>query len=209
MAGMFSAFFFASLYMQSVLGYSPVKTGLSFLVIPFAIAISAINAPRLVKKIGFKPILTVAPLITASALFWLTHIRVGGNFVHDLLPAFILMGLGMGATFIAITIAATTGVSGKESGLASGLLSTAQQIGGAVGLAILTGVSTSAAISYVKNLTVAPDKLTPLAAEVHGFHAAFYLATGFMIAASLLATVLIKQKKVSKKDMEAAMTSAG
>lgn len=208
MAGMFSSFFFTSLYAQKVLGYSPVKTGLSFLVIPLCIAISAINAPRLVKKIGFKPILVVAPLITGSALFWLAHVRVNGNFVYDLLPAFILMGLGMGATFISITIAATSGVSGKESGLASGLLNTAQQIGGAVGLAILTGVSTAAATGYFKNLTAAPDVLTPLAAEVHGFHAAYYVASAFMVGASLLAAVLIKQQKVSEKEMQAAMSSS-
>jgi len=207
MAGMFSAFFFASLYAQTVLGYSPVKTGLSFLVIPFSIALSATNVPRLVQKIGFKPILVIAPLITAAALYLLAHVRVDGNFTHDLLPGFILMGLGMGATFIAITIAATSGVSGKQSGLASGLLSTAQQIGGAIGLAVLTGVSTAAASSYVKHLTTAPNKLTPLAAEVHGFHAAFYVATGFMLAASVLAAVLLKQRKVSSEELQAAMTA--
>lgn len=208
-AGMFSTFFFTSLYAQTVLGYSPVKTGLCFLVVPLCIAISAINAPHLVKKVGFKPILVVAPLITAGALFYLAHVRVGGNFVHDLLPGFVLMGLGMGATFISITIAATSGVTGRESGLASGLLNTAQQIGGAIGLAVLTGVATSAATSYFKHLKTAPTKLTPLAAQVHGFHAAFYIASCFMIGASVLAAVLIKQQKVSASDMEAAMASGG
>jgi MFS family permease len=163
----------------------------------------------LVQKVGFKPILVVAPLVTASALFWLAHIRVEGNYVHDLLPAFIVMGLGMGATFIAITIAATSGVKGRESGLASGLLNTAQQIGGAVGLAVLTGVATSAASHYAKNLLVAPSKLTALQAQVHGFHAAFYIACCFMIGASVLAAILLKQQKVSKSDMEAAMSAGG
>jgi len=204
-AGMFSTFFFTTLYAQTVLGYSPVKTGLSFLVIPFAVAISATQTPRMVKKVGFKPILMIAPLVTASALFWLAHVRVQGNFVHDLLPGFILMGLGMGATFIAITIAATSGVSGRESGLASGILNTAQQIGGALGLAVLTGVATSATLRYIKHLTH-PDKLAPLAAQVHGFHAAFYLATGFMVAAAIIATVLLKQPKLSPE--EAAKESA-
>jgi EmrB/QacA subfamily drug resistance transporter len=208
-AGMFSAFFFTSLYAQTVLGYSPVQTGLCFLAVPISIAISAINTPRLVKKVGFKPILMVAPLITATALFWLAHIRVQGNYVHDLLPAFILMGLGMGATFISITIAATSGVKGRESGLASGLLNTAQQVGGAIGLAILTGISTSAAVRYVKNLDTVPNKLTGATAAVHGFHAAFYVACGFMVGAAILATVLVKQQKVSKEDMDSAMTSAG
>ncbi len=204
-AGMFSTFFFVSLYTQTVLGFSPVKTGLSFLAVPFAIAISATNVPRLVKKIGFKPILMVSPLITAGALFWLSHIRVQGNYWHDLFPGLVLLGLGMGGNFIAITIAATSGVHGKESGLASGILNTSQQIGGAIGLAILTGLSTSAAARYLQNLHSAPTRLAGLSAEVHGFHVAFYVATGFMIAASILATLLLKQpKNLSDKDLAAA-----
>jgi len=206
-AGMYSTFFFTSLYTQNVLGYSPVRTGLSFLVIPVMIAISATNVPRLVKKVGFKPILMFAPLVTASALFWLSHMRVQGTYVHDLLPGFIVMGLGMGASFVAITIAATSGVEGRESGLASGLLNTAQQVGGALGLAVLTGVATSAATRYVKHLKTAPNKLTPLTAQVHGLHIAFYVATGFLVTAALLATVLLKQQKVSAEAMQEAMST--
>ncbi len=200
-AGMVSTFFFTSLYAQTVLGFSPVKTGLSFLAVPISIALSATNVPRLVKKIGFKPILMVAPLITATALFWLAHVRVEGNYWHDLLPGFILMGLGMGATFVAITIAATSGVKGQESGLASGLLNTSQQVGGAIGLAILTGVASSAAAHYLKNLHGAAGRLTPLAAQVQGFHAAFYVATGFMISAAIIATILLKNQKPSDQTM--------
>lgn len=206
-AGMFSTFFFVTLYAQTVLGYSPVKTGFSFLTVPFAIAISATNVPRLVQKIGFKPILMVSPLIVAFALFLLAHVRVGGNYWHDLFPGLALMGLGMGGNFIAITIAATSGVHGKESGLASGILNTSQQIGGAIGLAILTGLSTSAAARYISHLQSAPNKLTPLFAEVHGFHIAFYVATGFMVGAAVLATFLLKQQKVSEADVKAAMTA--
>lgn len=207
-AGMFSTFFFASLYTQTVLGYSPVHTGLSFLAMPFAIAIAATNVPRLVKRIGFKPILMVAPLVTGTGLFWLAHVRVDGNFVHDLLPGFILMGLGMGATFIAITIAATSGVTGRESGLASGLLNTSQQVGGAIGLAILTGLSTSAASRYLQHLHTAASKLAGLNAEVHGFHVAFYVASGFMVGAALLATLLLKNHIVAEKDIAGATAPA-
>ncbi|TAH36678.1 DHA2 family efflux MFS transporter permease subunit [Candidatus Saccharibacteria bacterium] len=199
-AGMFSTFFFVSLYAQTVLGFSPVKTGLSFLAVPLSIGISASLVPKLVKRVGFKPILVVAPLITASALFYLSHLRVDGNYWHDLFPGFVLMGIGMGATFIAITIAATSGVTGRESGLASGLLNTSQQIGGAIGLAVLTGVAASAATNYFKNLTSAPNQLTPLFAQVHGFHIAFLVATGFMLAASLLAFLLLKQPKMTAKE---------
>jgi EmrB/QacA subfamily drug resistance transporter len=208
-AGMFSSFFFTSLYAQIVLGFSPVKTGLCFLAVPFSIAISATNVPRLVKKIGFKPILMVAPLIVAFALFYMSRIRVEGNYWHDLFPGFILLGLGMGANFIAITIAATSGVHGKESGLASGLLNTSQQIGGAIGLAVLTGVATSAAASYVRHLTTAPNQLTPLAAQVHGFHDAFIVAAFFMIGASVLAATLLKQPKLTAAEAEAEINAIG
>lgn len=193
-AGMFSTFFFISLYTQDVLGYSPVKTGLSFLVIPVCIAIVATNVPRVVKRIGFKPILMVAPLFTASALFWFSHVKVGGDYVHGLLPGFILMGIGMGATFVSVTIAATSGVPARESGLASGILNTSQQVGGALGLAILTGIAASTTTNYVKHLTTQPNQLTKATAEVHGFHTAFLVATCFMLAASLIATLVLKQQ---------------
>jgi EmrB/QacA subfamily drug resistance transporter len=205
--GMFSVFFFTSLYLQSVLGYSSVKTGLSFLAIPFSIGLSATQAPRLIKRIGYKPILMVAPLVVASGLFLLAHVRVDGNYLHDILPGFILMGLGMGATFVSLTIAATSGVAGRESGLASGLLNTSQQIGGALGLAILTGVATSKAADYVKHVAH-PSKLTPLVAQVHGYHMAYYIAASFMVAAAIIATVLFKPQKVSQKEIDAAMTAA-
>lgn len=195
-AGMFSTFFFITLYAQQVLGYSPVKTGLSFLTIPIVIGIAATNVPRLIQKIGFKPILIVGPLLVAAALYWFAQVRVNGNYVHDLLPGFILMGLGMGMNFIAITVAATSGVPARESGLASGILNTSQQIGGALGLAILTGIASSSAANYIHNLHTQPDKLTPLAAQVQGFHSAFYVAACFMIAASIIAAIVIKQKPV-------------
>jgi predicted MFS family arabinose efflux permease len=208
-AGMFSSFFFVSLYTQLVLGYSPVKTGLCFLAVPLAIGISATNVPRLVKKVGFKPILMVAPLVVAAGLFYMSHLRVNGNYWHDLLPGMILLGIGMGGNFIAITIAATSGVRGKESGLASGLLNTSQQIGGAIGLAILTGIATSAATDYVKHLGHAPNKLTPLAAQVQGIHDVFIVATFFMIGASVLAAILLKQPKLTAKEAEAESAAIG
>jgi EmrB/QacA subfamily drug resistance transporter len=204
-AGMYSVFFFITLYVQTVLDYSPLKTGFSFLVIPFVIGLTATNVPRVVQKIGFKPIMVVAPLITGSALFWFAQIRVNGTYVHDILPGFILMGLGMGASFVAITIAATNGVPGNKSGLASGLLNTSQQIGGALGLAILTGIATSSATNHLHKLSGAPDQLAQITARVQGFHTAFYVATGFMISASILAMLLVKQQKGNKVDAKALM----
>jgi MFS family permease len=122
-------------------------------------------------------------------------VQVGGNYWHDLFPSMVLLGIGMGGTFIAITIAATSGVTGRESGLASGLLNTSQQVGGALGLAILTGLAASTTSSYLHHLHGAPSRLTPLTAEVHGFHSAFYLGCYFMLGAVVLATFALKQPK--------------
>jgi EmrB/QacA subfamily drug resistance transporter len=192
-AGMFSTFFFASLYVQNILGYSPVRTGLSFLVIPVFIAVAATQIPRLIKKTGYKPILMIAPLFVALGLFLLAHVPLQGGYVHNLLPGFILIGVGMGATFVPITIAATSGVSGRESGLASGLLNTSQQVGGALGLAILAGVATSGATHFMK--TVAhPTSRTVAEATLHGYHSAFYVGSAFMVGAALVATFVLQQK---------------
>jgi predicted MFS family arabinose efflux permease len=196
-AGLFSIFFFTTLYMQEVLGYTPVKTGASFLVVPIAIAITATNVPRLIKRIGYRPILIVAPLIVSSGLFWVSHLPVHGTFWGNIAPGMILLGLGMGATFVSVIIAATSGVPGHESGLASGLITTSQQIGGSIGLAVLTGISTSASLHYVKNLHLhgAPTHEMITAATVHGFHDGYLIASTFGIAASLLAIFVIRAQK--------------
>lgn len=210
-AGMFSTFFFTSLYIQGMLGYSPVRTGLSFLVIPVAIAISATQVPRLVKRIGYKPILMVAPLVVALSLYLLAHVPLHGSYAQNLLPGFVLLGLGMGATFVPITIAATSGVSGRESGLASGLLNTSQQIGGALGLAILTGVSTASASHFARHAAHSGATIAT-AATLHGYHSAFYVASGFMVGAAVIATILLKQKGqqgVSQEDAAVAPVHAG
>lgn len=204
-AGMFSVFFFVSLYVQTILNFSPVRTGFSFLAVPFVIGIVATNIPKLIQKIGYKPILVVAPLINAAGFWWLGHIRANGTYLHDVLPGLVLMGIGMGAIFVSITIAATSGVPGNKSGLASGLLNTSQQIGGAIGLAILTGIASSGATTYMKHLSSAPNNMTPVLAEVHGFQNAFYTASAFMVSASVLAFVLIKQQKGAKANPSAAM----
>jgi MFS family permease len=195
-AGLFSIFFFTTLYMQEVLHYTPVKTGVSFLVVPVAIAITATNVPRLIKRIGYRPILIVAPLVVSSGLFWVSHLPVHGTFWGNIAPGMIL-GLGMGATFVSVIIAATSGVAGHESGLASGLITTSQQIGGSIGLAVLTGISTSASMHYLKNLHLhaAATHEMVTAATVHGYHDGYLVASTFGIAASLLAIFVIRAQK--------------
>lgn len=206
-AGMFSVFFFSTLYLQEVLGYTPIKTGLSFLIVPVIIALVATNIPRLIQRIGYKPILVVAPLVVSSGLFWLSHIPVNGTFWGNVAPGLALMALGMGATFVSVTIAATSGVPRHESGLASGILNTAQQIGGALGLSVLTGIATSSSLRHIQSLHlhVAPSREVMAAATVHGFHDGFLIGSTFGIAASLIAIFVLKTQK-AKADPSHAQT---
>lgn len=196
-AGMFSIFFFTTLYLQEVLNYSPVKTGFSFLIIPVIIGVTATNIPRLIQRIGYRPILIVAPLIVSSGLFWLSHIPVNGTFWGNVAPGMSLLALGMGATFVSVAIAATAGVPKHEAGLASGLLNTAQQIGGSLGLAVLTGIATSSTTRYIQNahLHAAPSRLITTTATVHGFHDGFLIASTFGVVASLVAIFVIRAQK--------------
>ncbi len=198
-AGLFSVFFFSTLYMQNILNYSAIRTGLDFLVIPVCIAGVAVNIPRLIKKIGHKPILIIAPLFVSGGLFWLSHIPVNGSFWSNMAPGLIIMGMGMGAIFVSVTIAATSGVPHHESGLASGLLNTSQQVGGSIGLAILTGVLTSGTASYLKglHLSAKPTIYDISAATVHGFHDGFLIASALALSASLLAIFVIRVQKAS------------
>ncbi|HVX24645.1 MAG TPA: MFS transporter [Candidatus Saccharimonadales bacterium] len=195
-AGMFSIFFFTTLYMQEVLGYTPIRTGLSFLVVPLAVAFTATNVPRIIQKVGYKPILVVAPLFVSSGLFYLSHVPVAGTFWGNVAPGLILMGLGMGGTFVASTIAATSGVPHHESGLASGLLNTSQQVGGALGLAVLTGLASSSIARYLTNLHLhtVPTHAQVTAATVHGFHDGYLIGSTFGLAAALLAAVVIRRQ---------------
>jgi EmrB/QacA subfamily drug resistance transporter len=199
-AGLFSVFFFTTLYLQEILGYTPVRAGLSFLIMPIVIALIATNVPRIIQRIGYRPILVVAPLFLSSGLFYLSHIPVDGTFWGNVAPGLVLMAIGMGATFVSVTIAATDGVPHHESGLASGVLNTVQQVGGAIGLAVLTGIAASSAKAYLASLHTQPDRHLIAAATVHGFQRGYLVASCFGIAASLIALVVLKQTRAAVPD---------
>lgn len=194
-AAMMSMFFFISLYIQTVMQYSPVKTGVSFLPVTFIIGIVATIMSRQVAKIGYKRILMVAPLFVAGGLFWLGHIPVDGTYWGNVFPGLALVALGMGATFVTATITATSGVPGNEAGLASGLFNTSQQIGGALGLAVLSGVAASHTTNALSKLGHAPTPLDVATATVGGWHTAFYVGVGFAVLAATVATTIVKQHK--------------
>jgi EmrB/QacA subfamily drug resistance transporter len=191
-AAMFSMFFFISLYVQTVLGSSPVKTGLSFLPVPIVIGIVSSQMPKIIGKYGYKVTMISGPLFVSAALFYLSHISVGGSYWVDVFPGLVLMALGMGQMFISVTIAATAGVPPRESGLASGLLNTSQQIGGALGLAILSGIATAGVKSYLTTHAAQSGSQAVVAAQVHGFQNALLVASFFPLVTSLVALLFVK-----------------
>lgn len=199
MAGMFGTFFYLSFYLQQILGYSPTKAGLANLPFTITIGIVAGIVSKVVTKTGPKVFLTIAPLFTAAGLFYFSRIPLHGSYLSDVLPGIILMSSGMAATFVTITLAATSGVPHKDAGLASGLLNTSQQIGGALGLAILTAISTAATTNELKNAHGDPSALP--AALVAGFHSAFVAATFFVLGACIIAIVGLKQRKLTKDEI--------
>ena len=134
-ASLFAMFFFITLYMQQVLGYSPIKAGLSYLPLSVAIMLSAGVASQLVTKIGFKPVMAAGLALVAAGLVWFSQISVDGGFTTDILGPSLLAAIGLGFAFVTTTIAAVSGIEDREQGLASGLINTSQQIGGALGLA--------------------------------------------------------------------------
>lgn len=196
-AALFSVFFFTTLYVQNILKYSPVKTGFSFLAVPFAIAITATNAPKLIKKMGPKPILMISPLISGVGLLMLGRVPVHGSYMTHVLPGLLVMGFGLGATFVSLLSAATAGVPPRLAGLASGLINTAQQIGGALGLAVLSGISASGTARYIEHAHhVTPE--TAVAGAVHGFQSGYYVAALFTLTAVVFAALILKNTKPPK-----------
>ncbi len=194
-AAMFAMFFFLTLYVQNILGYSPVKTGLAFLPVAITIGIVAGIASALISKIGYKPLMVAGPLFVAGGLGWLGYLPVDGGYYEHVLPPLVVIAAGMGLSFVSVTIAATNGVPAKDSGLASGLLNTTQQIGGALGLAILSAVSASATREYFTTLKAPLTPADQAAALVDGFHAAFFVGAGLAVFAALAALILIRQEK--------------
>jgi EmrB/QacA subfamily drug resistance transporter len=189
-ASLFSMFFFISLYMQQVLGYSPIKTGLSYLPLAVSIIIAAGVASQLVTKVGFKPILAGGMGLIAAGLLWFSRISVDGSFASDILGPSLLAAVGLGFAFVSVTIAAVSGIEDREQGLASGLINTSQQVGGALGLAILSAVSISVTGSSQNHAVL-----------TEGFQSAFLVGACFAVL-GLAATLLLIRSSDSRAHLE-------
>lgn len=180
-AGTLAMFFFVTLYMQSVLGYGELAAGNAYLPVSLTIAIAAGLATKLFPRIGTRPVIVAGSLLTGLGLLWLSRISADGSYLTDLLPGMIVMSIGAGAVFVANTTAANAGVPQEQAGLAAALLSTAQQIGGALGLAVLTAVATS----HTGNRLA--EGQPPLEAMTSGFRLALLIGALIAISGAVIA----------------------
>lgn len=192
---LFSMFFFLTLYIQTVLGYSPIKTGLSFLPVTFIVGITSGVVANLVGKIGYKPPMVLGPLVLAVGLLILSiTMKVGGDYWHNVFPGLATCALGMGLTFVSGTLAATAGVPKHLSGIASGVLNTSQQVGGALGLAILSAV----AFSTIATDLAASNSLAQ--SQVNGYTSGLRVGIGLAILGAVAVALLVKNQKVDAKE---------
>ena len=198
---LFAMFFFVSLYMQQVLGYDALKAGLAYLPLAFGIIVSAGVASVLVTRVGFKPTLVAGLLLTAAGLIWFSQVSPQGDYVSDILFPSLLAAVGLGFAFVPMTIAAVSGVESREAGLASGLINTSQQIGGALGLAILATIANSRTEDVMAQAGGDPQALPTALTE--GFQNAFMVGAGFALVGAVLAVVLISSRD-SREHAEAA-----
>jgi MFS family permease len=189
-SGLFAMFFFNSLYIQRVLGYGPLKAGLAFLPFTAGIMISAGLASAYGPRVGVRLTSAVGMVIGTAGLLLLTQIPVNGSYLANVLPSLLLVSLGLGAVFVSLTLVATTGLEDEDQGLASGLFNTSQQIGGALGLAILSTIAASHTTG---------DSAAQL---VRGFHWAFAGSAVFMLGALVALVTMLRQSDVERIEQQ-------
>lgn len=160
-AGIISMFFFLTLYMQNVLGYSQIQTGLAYLPLCFGVGIAAGVCSQLLARVGTRPVMVVGALLAAGGLYWLSRVPVGGSFLTDLLPGMMLAAFGLGSVFVSVTTAANEGVPADKAGLAAALLNASQQVGGALGLAVFSALATARTGHLLAGGTPTAEALTP------------------------------------------------
>jgi EmrB/QacA subfamily drug resistance transporter len=199
---LFSMFLLLTLYMQQVLGMTPLRTGLGYLAVAGTAIIWANAAAMLSNKIGVKPVMLVGMALLGVGLVYFTQISVDGSYWADLFPGFLIIGLGMPFVFVPVTIAAVAGVSHDEAGLASGLINTSQQIGGALGIAVLSAVANRVTNSGVADGVAAPQ------AAVDGFSTAFWIAAAAALVGVVAIAAFVRQEELASS-AEAVPVAAG
>jgi EmrB/QacA subfamily drug resistance transporter len=182
MAGFFAMFYFLTLYMQEVLRFSPIQAGAAYLPVTACLAIASGVSSQLFSRMGTRPVIVAGALFSASGIYYLSRIPLHGSYASDLLPGLIVMSVGFGGMFVGVTTAANAGVPADKAGLAAGLLSTSQQLGMAVGLAILSAIATGRTHHLLAAHATRPDALTS------GYQRALLACSILVLAAAVTAS---------------------
>jgi EmrB/QacA subfamily drug resistance transporter len=201
-SALFSMFYFASLYVQQLLGYSPIKAGLAFLPFTVGIVIGAGAAQQLIRRLGVRTTSVGGLAIATIGMLLFTRITGDGTYLGQLFPAVIVTSIGLGLTFVPVTLLATTNVPAGDAGLASGLFNTSQQIGGALGLAILATLAATRTDHKLGALGHTPSFSERATAVISGYHLAFLVGAGLMAIAFVLLATMIRKRDVEQIQTE-------
>jgi predicted MFS family arabinose efflux permease len=194
-SGMFGMFFFASLYVQEILGYSPLRAGFAFLPVTLGIIVGAVIAQQAIKLVGVRVVSVIGISVAAAGMAVLTQVPVHGHYVSNLLVGLIPLSIGMGLTFVPVTLLATAAVDQDNAGTASGLFNTSQQVGGSFGLAILSTLAASRTTHLLHS--GATGVAAQLSARVSGYHVAFGTAAGMLLAGAVIMVVALRSHHVA------------
>ena len=196
----FAEFFLLTLYLQEVLHYSAMRSGVAFTGFALTVVVVSNVAQVVVGRIGVRPTLTAGLLVSAASVALLTRLPVNGHYFWDLFPGFVLGGAGMGLSFVPVTIASLSGVERSDAGVASGLINTSRQVGGAIGLAAVSAIAAASTNSYARGSTVVAS--TSRIALDHGFQTALYALVALLILGALLAAVVVRPARVRAAEVE-------
>ena len=206
--GLFAFFFFSTLYVQRILGYSPLEAGLAFLPVTVGIAAGAGIAQQFVKRLGVRATAATGMVIAAVGLYLFSTVTSDGSYLSDVLPAIIPQSIGMGLFFVPITLLATTNVAHEDAGLASGLFNTSQQVGGALGLAVLSTLAADKSANVLADIAGRPTQAQATEALLDGFQVAFTWAAILVAFGAVLLLLLIRKRDTEGIDPEAAPVPA-
>jgi EmrB/QacA subfamily drug resistance transporter len=204
-SALFGTFFFVSLYVQEILHYSPLKAGFAFLPVTLGIMVGAGIAQGVIRKVGVRNMTVIGIVLATIGMAILTQLPVHGHYVSNLLVGLVPLAIGLGLTFVPITLLATSGVDADDSGLASGLFNSAQQIGGSLGLAILSTLSASRTTSLLSSAAHPTGVAAQLAARVGGYHIAFDGGAIALAAGAILLVLLLRPRHVESVSYDTAI----
>ena len=192
----FAEFFLLTLYLQDVLHYTAVQTGVAFSGFAISVVVASNLAQAVVSRFGIRATLTAGIAASALSVAWLTRLPIEGHYFWDMFPAFVLGGLGLGFSFVPLTIASLAGVERSDAGIASGLVNTSRQMGGAIGLAAMSAIAATSTANYAD---AHPGVgATSAAALDHGFQTTLYVLTGLLVVGAVIAGVWIKPQRAAE-----------